>query len=139
MIDLQRRIILLPDKKIGAKITTDKEDYSPGEQVTIQVELDDKLSAHSLDKDEKAFASIVVTDVSSYYRVPKHQLGPTLPSMVFLERDVEQTATDDKGEFLYWQDFVAPFFSSANSETDPRLESQHTENFKLQSDLLLGT
>jgi len=99
---------VLPDKKLGASISFEKENYQPGEEVTFKVEANDR--GVPFEKDEKVFASVTVTDISSFYRVPYWELGPTLPSMVYLEREVEQL-NDDKGEFTYWQDYVDSNFS----------------------------
>jgi len=46
-------------------------------------------SISSSDDDEKFYASIVVTDTSSFLKVPKPKQSPSLPSMVYLEKEIK--------------------------------------------------
>lgn len=53
--------------------------YSPGDRVSLKVS-----SSHMIGG---TFASICVTDVSSLLKVPKYKHQPSLPSMVYLEKE----------------------------------------------------
>jgi hypothetical protein len=46
-------------------------------------------SLSSADEDEQFYASIVVTDTSSFLKVPKYKLSPSLPAMVYLEKEIK--------------------------------------------------
>jgi hypothetical protein len=99
-INLSRKLFLMPREKVNFTISPSKTSYSPGEKVNIDILMDPIA-------DEKFYASIVVTDVSSYQRVPTFKHGPSLPSMVYLENEVTK---GDKGEFLYSQEFIDLFY-----------------------------
>ena len=83
-VDLERLIFLKPKSKLSFTIATDQEEYQPGDQVDLQVKLDEV----DQETDEKFFASITVTDLSSFLEVPKRKLMPSLPTMVYLEKGV---------------------------------------------------
>ena len=103
-ISLSRKIFLLPREKIDFTIKPSKDSYSPGEKVNFDILMEPIAG-------EKFYASIVVTDVSSYQRVPTFKQGPSLPSMVYLENEATK---GDKGEFLYSQEFIDPFYQGAD-------------------------
>jgi len=83
----ERLIFLEPRSTLPFTISTDKEDYQPGDRVNVNVDFDPKL-AESIGKDEKFYASITVTDTSSFLQIPKHKHMPSLPSMVYLEKEI---------------------------------------------------
>jgi hypothetical protein len=47
------------------------------------------FDANQVDKEELVFASITVTDLSSFLKVEKAKLPPSLPAMVFLEKEIQ--------------------------------------------------
>ena len=121
-IDLKRKIFLMPPSKIDQfEIKPNKPSYAPGENVVINVLLDQKSLP-----DEKFFASIVVSDISSYQRLPTFKQSPTLPSMVYLEDEVEES--DSKGQFLYSGEFIDPFY-----------KGEKNVDYEERIDLLLAT
>jgi len=61
----ERLIFLKPRSTLPFSITTDKQDYQPGDRVNVNVNFDPTL-AKSIGKDERFFASITVTDTSSF-------------------------------------------------------------------------
>jgi hypothetical protein len=63
-------------------------------------------------KDERFFASITVTDTSSFLQVPKHKHMPSLPSMVFLEKEIKQM-NGEIDEFEYSDEFVDALFDKS--------------------------
>ena len=85
-IHMERVFYLPPQKKLDVTIKTDKEAYEPAETVELTVSIDPK----DIGEDEKVYASIVVTDVSSFLQVQDHKLMPSLPAMVHLEREIKQ-------------------------------------------------
>jgi len=104
----ERLIFLRPKNTVPFSISTNKEEYLPGDQVNISVQLDNSTLAAN-DPDEKFFASLIVTDVSSFLEVPKHKLTPSLPSMVYLEKEVKQM-NGEIDEFQYSSEYIDPFF-----------------------------
>jgi len=87
LYSFERLIFLEPRSTLPFTITTDKEDYQPGDKVNVNVNFDPEL-ARFIKKDEKFYASITVTDTSSFLQVPKHKHMPSLPSMVYLEKEI---------------------------------------------------
>jgi len=66
----ERLVFLRPDTEtiIPFKLTTDKDDYQPGDKVSIEIE----VTPQEFNEEESFHASVVVTDVSSFLEVPKH-------------------------------------------------------------------
>ena len=89
LYSFERLIFLEPRSTLPFSITTDKEDYQPGERVDMNVNFDPSL-AESIAEDERFYASITVTDTSSFLQVPKHKHMPSLPAMVYLEKEIKQ-------------------------------------------------
>ena len=79
-------IFLKPSSHINFEISSDSSTYSPGDRVEFDVEVP---SSHDVDEDEKFYASIVVTDTSSFLKVPKYKAMPSLPTMVYLEKELK--------------------------------------------------
>lgn len=84
LVSLERLIFLKPKSRVPFTISTDKEEYQPGNEVKLEVQLDEAGE----DAEEKFYASITVTDVSSFLEVPKQKLMPSLPAMVYVEKEV---------------------------------------------------
>jgi len=95
-------------------VTPSKSRFEPNEQLEFEL----SVSEDNLDSDETVFASVTVTDMSSLFRVPDHLRPPSLPSMVYLERDTNRFETDQLGVFSYWQDYIAPFFDASTKSKD---------------------
>ena len=74
-----------------------------------------------------------VTDVSSLLKVPKYKHQPSLPSMVFLENEIDQ----EIGEFLYSNEYIDHMFETKNSQGF--LDSKGADYYSLYTDILLGT
>ena len=104
-VNLERLIFIKPKNSLPFTISTDKDEYSPGDKVNLEVKLDDK----NTDSDEKFFASITVTDLSSFLEVPKHKLMPSLPTMVYLEKEVKQM-NGEIDEFQYSNEYLDASF-----------------------------
>jgi len=85
-INMEKLIFLKPKTKVPFIIQTDKDEYQPGDKVQLDVQLGET----SADSEEKFYASITVTDVSSFLEVPKEKHMPSLPAMVYLEKEVKQ-------------------------------------------------
>ena len=83
-IMLSRKIFLMPTSKIDFIIAPSHESYNPKALVEFAI----LMNTFEPNDGEKFYASLTVTDVSSYLRVPKFKQGPTLPSMVYLENEV---------------------------------------------------
>ena len=92
-VTLQRRIMLLPPSRLTMKLSTSSEKYEPNQQVKFDLQ----YHPEQVNKDEKVFVSVVVTDISSYFKTPSHLLQPGLPSMVYLEKSVSQELFDQEG------------------------------------------
>jgi hypothetical protein len=63
-VDLERLIYVKPQTTIDFSLSTDKDAYSPGDQVALTI---------SSDFPEPLFASIKITDVSSLLKVPRYK------------------------------------------------------------------
>lgn len=69
---------------IKFKLSTDKA-YQPGDNVELNLNV-----AQDGRNGEKFYASIVVTDTSSFLKVPKYKQAPSVPTMVYLEKELKQ-------------------------------------------------
>ena len=69
---------------VVADIITNEPDYQPGDPVKIKLNVDGR----NIESDEELFVSVHVTDLSAYYKVPKYKVGPSIPTMVYLEKEV---------------------------------------------------
>ena len=68
MTNLERLIFLIPDSIINFDINSNKNTYQPGDTVDLKVTIPDNSS----NPDEEYYASITVTDMSSFLEVQKH-------------------------------------------------------------------
>lgn len=68
------------------EVTTDKDAYQPGGKVSLDVSV---TPSGPIEKDEKFYASVTITDVSSFLELPKSKLMPSLPAMTHLEKDIK--------------------------------------------------
>ena len=96
-VDLERLIFVKPMKTIDFDISLDKDLYEPGDKVTLNISPYYK---------GEVYASVHVVDVSSFLKVPKYKHQPSLPSMVFLEKEVE----DCMGDFEYSDEYIDHIF-----------------------------
>ena len=68
MINLERLIFLIPNSIINFDININKNIYQPGDSVELKV----TIPNNSSNPDEEYYASITVTDISSFLEVMKH-------------------------------------------------------------------
>ena len=111
-VKFERLIFLKPkNPALSFSITTDKEAYQPGDQVSISLQLDNTSPTISTSSSpsEKFLASLTVTDISSFLSIPSHKLQPSLPSMVYLEKEVMQL-NGEVDEFQYSNEYLDGFF-----------------------------
>jgi hypothetical protein len=88
LFSFERLIFLQPKSTLPFTITTDKPDYQPGDKVNVNVNFDPSLTEF-MGKDEKIYASITVTDTSSFLQVPSYKHMPSLPTMIYLEKEIQ--------------------------------------------------
>jgi hypothetical protein len=81
------------------------------------------------------FASLKVIDVSTLLKVERHKHAPSLPSMVFLEREVYELNILNS-EFWYSEEYVENMFETKG--TKGFYERKGEEYYNLYTDLLLG-
>ena len=117
--NFERLIFLKPKSTIGFSIDTGKKYFQPAqEDVEVSVSLD---SMPADTDDEKFFASVVVTDYSSYLKVPKHKYQPSLPTMVYLEKEV-QHQNEQIDEFPYATEYLDDMFDSTMDDQSAHLD-----------------
>jgi len=80
-INLERLIFVRPQETLDINIAFDKDLYEPNDKVGLKISSNAGL-------DKNILASVKVTDVSSLLKIPKYKHQPTLPSMVFMEKEV---------------------------------------------------
>jgi len=128
-IDLERLIFLQPPE--GSipefEVTTDKDAYQPGEKVNLEV----SVTPSATMEEEQFYASVTITDLSSFLEVPKHKLMPSLPAMTHLEKDIKQL-NGKVCEFDNSADYIDTMF-------DRTAEPDGSENYEANLDMLLGT
>ena len=130
----ERLIFLVPKARFtdsAVAINTDSEEYSPGDLVDVSINID-TAALSAFDDDEDLFAAVTVTDVSALLKVPDHRHGPTLPTMLYLEKEVQLAQTED---FLLIKEleYSGEFIDAAFTVDQPQ-DSATFENL----DLLLG-
>jgi hypothetical protein len=106
----ERLLFRQPDRNLNVKIVADREDYAPGEKVTLRVTTTDETG-----KPVGAMVGLAVTDSSVLEMIEKREQAPRLPVMVLFENEVRNLA--DAHVYL--------------DETNPKAP--------LATDLLLGT
>lgn len=109
-IDLERLIFLQPPESSipELEVTTDKAAYEPGDLVNLDI----SVAPSATIEGEKFYASITITDVSSFLEVPKHKLMPSLPAMTHLEKDIKQLS-GKVSEFDNSADYIDVMFDHA--------------------------
>lgn len=81
----------------------------------------DTAALGNYESDEELFASVTVTDVSSLLKVPSYKLQPSLPTMVYLEKEVKLVGEDENipDSLEYSNEFIdANFNLDATDNTD---------------------
>jgi len=127
-INLERLIFVKPQETLDISISFDKDLYEPNDKVAVEIS-----SKAGLDKN--ILTSVKVTDVSSLLKVPKYKHQPTLPSMVYLEKEALDQNQNIQ-EFLYSDDYVDFMFETADSQGF--LERKSADYYLLYTDLMLG-
>jgi hypothetical protein len=104
--------------------------YAPGDLTDLTVTID-TAQLGNYNSDEDLFASVTVTDVSSLLKVPSYKQQPSLPTMIYLEKEVKLVGEDyDEEKTLeYSSEFID---SNFNLDT-----ADDTDNYS-NLDLLLG-
>jgi hypothetical protein len=102
-----------------------------GSEVDLTVQLDPTVK---LGKYEKAFVSVSVTDLSPFIKVPEHQHMPSLPSMIYLEKEIRQL-NGHIDEFDNSKEFIDVFYKDSSSVFN---QVDLEKSAALNIDLLLG-
>ncbi len=76
--------------KVNVSVSFDKEAYSPGERVTVQVKTSDVRSGAPL----AATVGVTVTDTTALNQVKRREIPPRLESMVLLEDEISPRLFD---------------------------------------------
>ena len=124
-INLERLVFIKPKNTIDFDVFTDKEEYSPGDQVDIEVAI-----PSSEDSTSQFYASVMVTDTSSFLKVPKFKQAPSVPAMIYLEKEVKQQ-DGAVNEFQHAQEYL-------DSTFDPTVQFKQASDEDLNLDLLLA-
>ncbi|HET9942038.1 MAG TPA: carboxypeptidase regulatory-like domain-containing protein, partial [Terriglobia bacterium] len=106
----ERLVFRRPERQLNVRVAPDREDYVPGDKVTLRVTTSDDTG-----RPVGAMVGLTVTDSSVLELIDKREQAPRLPVMVLLENDVKNLA--DAHIYL--------------DETNPKA--------RLATDLLLGT
>ena len=110
-VSFERLIFLNPlEAATSFTVTTDKEDYEPGDKVVLDVNVG---ALDKVDDDEEYFASITVSDLSSYLQVPKAKLMPSLPAMTYLEKEIKQI-NGEVDEFQHSSEYIDALFDQSS-------------------------
>ena len=124
--NLEILFFMPPKSTIDFDISLDKESYSPGDKV--------KLSLSS-EETGSLFTSVKVFDITGMLKVPQYKQSPSLPSMVFLEREQYQLEITP-GEFQLSNEYVEHWFETEKS--NGYFETKGEEYYNLYTSLLLG-
>jgi len=100
-VNLERLIYLKPKLSPVVEIKTDKLGYRPGEKVKLSVSSNLPEAGSGV----KYFASVKVTDLSSFLKVPSFKQMPNLINMVYLEKEVKHL-NGAINEFNYWDEYL---------------------------------
>ena len=82
-------------------VKTDKTSYLPGEEVTLDLDLTDIVAA-----DEDWYASITVSDESSFMQLPKGSLMPSVSEMTYLEKEIN----GKPDQFNFSENYLDPLY-----------------------------
>jgi hypothetical protein len=115
-VNAERLIFVKPKETLNVGVETDRAGYEPGDKVTLTVKTDKPTNATS---DELFYASVKISDLSSYLKVQSYEQPPNLQEMVFLEKELKHQ-NGELDEFKYADDYLA--LSSASSEKDGNLD-----------------
>jgi hypothetical protein len=103
--------------------------------VELKIQIDAKDIEKFNDEDQRYFASVTVTDYSSYIEIPKYKHSPSLPTMIYLEKEVKQV-NEKVDEFLYSHEYIDPYFVTEQFATEVSAEEQSIMDNRLEH--LLG-
>ncbi|KAJ6237388.1 macroglobulin / complement [Anaeramoeba flamelloides] len=137
----ERLIFVQPRAQLTFNIETEKKNYSPGDEVTINIGSFLKtINANKKEsqKDEKPktaprYISVTVTDDSVYQMKEKRNRAPRLPEMYFLENEVKELKDPRNYLFLDLIDSI----SADQEDRDIDQDQEIVPSIKV--DLLLGT
>jgi hypothetical protein len=76
-----------PSNTLDIQIITEKQTYSPGNLVSFDVTVRDRLT-QKLITDRDTFISVTVTDDSVFTKVEDRKLPPSIGAAVYLEKEV---------------------------------------------------
>lgn len=108
-VNLERLIFLKPMNNIKFKLSTEKA-YQPGDNVELGINV-----AQDGRSGEKFYASIVVTDTSSFLKIPKYKQAPSVPTMIYLEKELKQP-DGQVNEFQYSDEYIDSLFNPLPTE-----------------------
>lgn len=100
---IERLIFLNPMESIDVSVETELPGYEPGDKVDL------KISANvpqTLNEKQIVYASIKVSDLSSFLKVETYKQPPNLQSMVYLEKEV-QHQNKELDEFYYSDEYLS--------------------------------
>lgn len=113
----QRPKLSFDDQAVAVRFN--ETEYQPGDFVDIEVEVD-PAQLSGFNATEEFYASVAVTDVSSFQKVPKKDLYPSLGNMMYIEREVRPIGQPRTGldlyNFQYGQDYVDHIFEIGNAD-----------------------
>lgn len=129
----ERLIFVMPQVRFAEQAVTidsNADEYAPGDMVDLQVTINtDQLG--NFDSEEDLYASVTVTDISSLLSVPSHKLQPSLPTMVYLEKEVKLVGND-------WALTDSLEYSDEFIDTNFNLDETDNTDDYLNLELLLG-
>ncbi|CDW88298.1 a-macroglobulin complement component [Stylonychia lemnae] len=127
-----------PSETLMVEITTSKQVYKPGEFVEFQVQVldrDTRQPVYKRNSYERSFISVTVTDNSVFSQIQRRQQPPSLPTMVYLENEVNKT----NNEFFNSDQYIDYMYIDNYSANETSIQddlNQQQSNVNL--DLLLG-
>jgi len=115
-IILEKLIFYKPSGVVSGIIKTDKDIYEPGDNVTLSIK-------GYTTSNEDVYASIVVSDLSSYLKVPTFKQQPNIQDMVYLEKEIKQL-NNVIDEFYYSDQFLSLTSNDHDQNLDVLLNTQ---------------
>jgi hypothetical protein len=85
-VKLERLIFVYPQDSLDVVVKTDQQNYQPGDLVKMKISVD---KPKDLNAAEMIYASIKVSDLSSFLKVDSFNQGPNLQQMVYLEKEIQ--------------------------------------------------
>jgi hypothetical protein len=120
----------MPNDRLAISLTLDKPSYSPGDTVNYSIDITEKASGRPSKHD--ILIGVLATDQTSYMETDVKKAPPSIPTQVYLSKDIKPTKDY---EFLNANEYIDFMFEDLEGEEMTKVKGASYSKLEL----LLGT